>query len=226
MKAKEIFINLLTGVLLCFGSISYAQYSNSDNGIWNSRTYFSGGLCVPMGAFNTDLGATIGYSGDVGTMFFLNKIPMSDNMRIGINVNWLDAEYISIDLPSAFNYGDGYYAAAGVKLGALFSYSPANKMNLDVYFNLNPSYSTSLLPISNDILDGFSLRENIGLNFRYSHLLVGTDFNFGKLKYERYMYNTTNFSSTYFRVRLGFVFNKKSKSNTGGQNNKQPNNYQ
>lgn len=146
---------------------------------------------------------------------------MPQNMGVAINVNWFSFEGFSFKWPENYPYSmDGSVINIGFKIGGLYTYNPMPLMYFDGYFNLNPTYSVVGVSTSNStyaynsdlILVGTSMRTNIGGNFRYDRLLVGLDFNFGTTKNadnNAMVPVTSNFSSSYFRIRLGLVFTKR-----------------
>jgi hypothetical protein len=81
----------------------------------------------------------------------------------------------------------------GSKIGPSFSFCPVQRLTLDAYFKLNPIWVSGYAQISqsdedidNEIYMGFfGLKYSIGMNVRYTILMLGFEFNpgFARLRY-------------------------------------------
>jgi hypothetical protein len=80
---------------------------------------------------------------------------------------------------------------AGSKVGPSFSYSPVDRLVFDTYFKFNPVWVAANAIVSseeddNEFFLGFmGIKYSVGMNVRYSILMMGFEFNpgFAKLKW-------------------------------------------
>jgi hypothetical protein len=182
--------------IILLAATSFAVFSQDGN--LKKQTYFRFGLSVPTwkyygfdgkSDFSDDLKRTGGLF-EVGHIYMLNKIKIANGMRIGINVDFLSLDYHRFSVKSTKYSSNFVYV--GSKIGPSFSYSPVNKLVFDTYFKFNPVWVAGNVALYNDenmeddlFLGFMGIKYSVGLNVRYSILMVGFEFNpgFAKLKY-------------------------------------------
>lgn len=171
----------------------------SQEGDLKKQTYFRLGLSFPTWKYygwddksdwDTDT-KRIGGVFEVGSIYMLNKIKIADGMRLGINVDYLSANYHLFRQTDA-NYGF-HYIYLGSKIGPSFSYSPVDRLVFDAYFKLNPVWVAGGMALFDEegiddrVYMGFlGLKYSIGLNIRYSLFMLGFEFNPGSVKFREY----------------------------------------
>jgi hypothetical protein len=125
---------------------------------------------------------------ETGNIYMLNSIRLGTGMKLGINVDWLSLNYHKF----TFVTGKEHLFFIGSKIGPSFSFCPVQRLTLDAYFKLNPiwvAFDTQIFDVA-EIEDEFflgfmGLKYSIGLNVRYSLLMLGFEFNpgFARLRY-------------------------------------------
>ncbi len=154
-------------------------------------------------------GAQNGVVFELGLISYLREVPLADQYKVGIDAslafssNRLD--WTTMD-ENYDNEGTVPMIFAGFKVGPVFSYNIAGKLIADAYFKLNPGISSGPdiyyasssgtnsynYSISNSTIvsDGgeptFSVRKSLGMNLRYSALMLGLEYNYGKVGYTLY----------------------------------------
>jgi hypothetical protein len=136
---------------------------------------------------------------EFGSIFMLNSIKLAPGMRIGINVDYLSIDYhrfSSSSLDQKYHFG-----YLGSKIGPSFSYSPVNRLVIDTYFKFNPVWvagSEWLLYDEDNFFLGFmGIKYSVGLNVRYSILMVGFEYNPGYAKFRWYDKDNSELSDEY-----------------------------
>lgn len=131
-----------------------------------------------------------GLSVEFGQIFILNSIPLADNLRLGINADYISFYYHYFKE----NTNKNLFFTLGSKVGPSLSYSPVEKLIFDTYIKINPVWVSSLISMNKgdiieDEYDGFvgffDMGYSFGINIRYSLLILGFDFNksFNKLQH-------------------------------------------
>jgi hypothetical protein len=163
-------------------------------------------------------GAQKGIVAEMGLISYFQDIPLAEQFKLGLDVNLAFASH-KLDWSSMDANYDNEMAAsmvfAGLKIGPAFSYNPVGKLIFDVFFKVNPGISSApeiyyyeskdlnnsySYTLSNDGTPAFSVRKSLGLNVRYSALMVGMEYNYGNVKYSLYedyygQVNGTSFSN-------------------------------
>lgn len=218
---------------------------------WRNRFYLYGGPSMPSGAWgneveadatlsqmytnNAGFGAKRGWYAEMGSMFYLKKLALPEQMGIAINLTYFQIslnKYNPFNTPTNSSRLDLYnFAFFNSKLGATYTYSLFEGLCADAYFNLCPGFQS--VPDMDSYSSGktfnyeykvttttsFATRKNFGLSVRYKALTVGLDFMVGKFDltadYEildnrtsNYVYNqtlTSKFRANSTQIRLGFT---------------------
>jgi hypothetical protein len=198
-KSIAVFMMLATMV------VAYSQDGNLKK-----QTYFRFGLSSPTWKYfgNDDKSdwdsdvKKIGGIFEVGSIFMLNSIKIAPGMRLGINLDYLSVNYHRFkDTEDKSTYSFVY---VGSKIGPSFSYSPVDRLVFDAYFKFHPvwidaaffAYNDEL--VEDDLFMGFmGLKYSVGLNVRYSVLMLGFEFNPGIAKFRYYDTEENKLSDEY-----------------------------
>lgn len=195
-------------MILMLMAIAFAGYAQDGN--LKKQTYFRIGLSSPSWKYfgldgksdwNDDM-KRIGGILEVGNIFMLNSLKIAPDMRLGINVDYLSVCYnrfsnSELDISNNFFY-------LGSKIGPSFSYSPVSKLVFDVYAKINPVWvAGSAFTFDDENIDdqfflGFmGIKWSVGLNVRYSMLMLGFEFNPGFAKFKYYNSEENEFTDNY-----------------------------
>lgn len=173
--------------LLAIVSLSLTSFGQD----LTNQFYFRVGYSSPswsqygMDKDNWDDGTSkVGATFELGSIFMLKGILNSENMSFGINADYLHITYGNFSMGS-----DGYdqnvgSLRVGSKVGPSFTYSPMDKMAIDVYAKADIAWASAAVIYEDEPSDaddyflgygavGFST----GLNFRYGLLMLGIEFN-------------------------------------------------
>lgn len=129
-----------------------------------------------------ELDSKEGASFELGNIFMINRILKKNNMSLGVNVDYLYLNYNNFtNKNNNLNLG---HVRIGSKIGPSFTYSPANKLEFDIYAKADLAWASAAVIYQENIDDaedyylgktafGFST----GINIRYSILMLGFEFN-------------------------------------------------
>jgi hypothetical protein len=235
---------LMIGAFLTMASLMQAQFvgGGSDENLrdykagsdspWRNRFYLFGGPSMPMGAWgkevdseatlsamysnNAGFGAQRGWYAEMGSMFYLKKLALPENMGIAINFTYFQIalnKYVPFATPQNNPLETPYrdFVFVNSKLGATYTYSLFADVCADAYFNLCPGFHNLPNMTSSssnkfnyqynvDSKSAFATRKNFGLALRYKALTVGVDFMVGK-------FNVTNDISIYDNRTNSYILN-------------------
>lgn len=180
-------------IVLSISSLSIAQ----DNGDLENQFYFRFGLSNPtksyFGAEDSfwDNRKRVGGVFELGSIFMINNLPLSDGLRLGVNVDY--AEFSYHQLSSKIDD-----AAIGIfkissKIGPSISYSPVSNLVFDAYVKFKIAWVAGM---ANAAADGtvdeddtyggtLGMGYAVGVNVRYRFLMLSFEFNKDKMKLER-----------------------------------------
>lgn len=138
---------------------------------------------------------------ELGSIFMLNSIPLMDGMRIGINVDYLSVaahqfSFTGTDATTNFIF-------VGSKIGPSFSYSPVNRLVFDTYVKFNPAWAVlnyqKYMGLEDDeFFGGFmGIKYSVGMNVRFSVLMMGVEFNPGAAKLKHWNKDDNKFEDLY-----------------------------
>lgn len=259
----KFFKKLLVTTLVVSASLMQAQFVGGgseenlrnvktvDDSPWRNRFYLYGGPSIPMGAWgqevgedatlsamysnNAGFGAKRGWYAEMGSMFYLKKLALPEQMGIAINLTYFQVsvnKYTPFNTPvSSSRLPMNNFFFLSSKLGATYTYSLFEGLCADAYFNICPgiqsvpdmdsesttkTYNYDYKVIANS---SFASRKNFGLAVRYKALTVGLDFMVGKFnltkeiqiidqRTNQYVLNETTitkFRANSAQIRLGFT---------------------
>ena len=236
MKKAFTLLVLITLSIFTFGQ-------DFESGDLNKKSYFRFGLSTPtytnygfsgksdmnqrLPAFlnekNPDINITgvegrIGGILEVGTIFPLNGIDIADNMRLGINVDWLALKVQSFNLNGSNNLLNGMVAS---KVGIAFSYGLSRAIIFDAYGKVSPVWAGAVFMNhadasgTIDTYRGFiQFMYSTGINVKLSFIMLGFEYEFGGLRLKNgdgeYFGNVVNSDKRTplngFNATFGFVF--------------------
>jgi hypothetical protein len=155
---------------------------------------------------------------ELGYIYMLNKLPLADGLRLGVNVDWFAFEY------HGFVYEDDITIDVGIlsKIGPSISYSPLDKLVFDVYGKVVVTWISAVGFVYNgedlEEEDTYSKTGGItytfGVNIRYAKLILGFAVNTGALQLTNssgeilgaYYGNQNSFTSGSFQNRGGYGY--------------------
>lgn len=181
---------LFAFIILSISLTTFAQGEGvpENQGDLENQFYFRFGYSLPVGSYLmpvdsdndpdwTDINR-FGTSFELGSIFFLNSIPMPDGLRLGVNVDYLSTSYHRLT-PDLFDESLIVWKLAA-KVGLAFSYSPVQDLVFDTYFKAHvPAVA---LMWAEDYFDDLLIATRAigyatGINIRYSFLMMGVEFN-------------------------------------------------
>jgi hypothetical protein len=186
MKKTFVVVLLLATYIAAF----------TQDGNLKKQTYFRFGFSFPTWKYfgydgrdewNDDTKRTGGVF-EVGNIFMLNSIKLAPGMRLGINADYLSVDFHSFSLDSELDSYRENLLFIGSKIGPSFSYSPVKRLVFDAFVKFNPVWVAGdfySLPSTeeNDFYLGFlGIKYSVGMNVRYSILMMGFEFNPGFVK--------------------------------------------
>lgn len=134
-----------------------------------------------------------------------------DKMSVGLMVDWVDFSYASNK--ETVLQADVYnrvFNIAFLKVGPSFTYALNDKMGLDAYYQLRPTYAGSYYGNSdaNTVSLGFGFTHAVGVAFRYGLLNVAVEPNFGSVEVVNTDFDniSNNMSLGNTRIVVGFKF--------------------
>lgn len=164
-----------------------------DSGDLENKFYFRFGYSQPtktyLGVDNDvfwDYYSRGGGVFELGQIFILNRIPLPDGLRIGINADYAEFTYnqltnIEEDLVL------GIFKISS-KVGPSLSYNPVNDLVLDIFIKAKIPWSGAIASVSNDFDDVylgiFGFGFSTGFNIRYKFIMAGFEFNKDQMKFE------------------------------------------
>ncbi len=121
-----------------------------------------------------------GFTGEIGTIFMLNKVINSEKMALGIDVDYLTFYWHQFSIDQSGSSVDIATLRVGSKVGPSFTFSPAKRLAFDIYVKADISWVTATaIVIDNDADDAegygkvFAVGFTTGFNIRYSILMLG-----------------------------------------------------
>jgi hypothetical protein len=121
-----------------------------------------------------------GFTGEIGTIFMLNKVINSEKMALGIDVDYLTFYWHQFSFDQAGYSGDIATLRIGSKVGPSFTFTPAKRLAFDIYVKADISWITATAFVydgDTDDPDGFGKVFAVGFctgfNVRYSILMLG-----------------------------------------------------
>jgi hypothetical protein len=143
-------------------TLNMAEYSSNYSSYVNQVASGGSPTSVPLEPtqlVNPKVGMGFGF--ELGSMFFLNSIPIHDMVRIGIDVTWFELYYASATYETfkagGYNIdpskpkvtkGEDIKALSlrpGCKLGLFVSVNPVDKLAIDFAFRVNPMVNAMLM---------------------------------------------------------------------------------
>jgi hypothetical protein len=210
--------------------------NNKEKGVFSNTFFIAFGMSSSMGKFNENVlvlhdvignskgGMSKGYTFTMGSNFYLKnidltKIGMPDNLRLGIDVTYLNFNFTKglNELMGEVSIYDNTTTFLGAKVGPFLSYNPVGNLIIDAKFTLQPTlvrYNKTI----DDSYSGFSyddytygsavkLRKGLGIYAIYKPFMLGLELNWGKANYKQmYVYDVTGdytYNEYYTEKKLG-----------------------
>ena len=179
MKKLTIFL-----VAIVIGTSVFAQKQKT----FDNEFYFRFGYSLPswnqFGIENWENGwKRAGFTGEVGTIFMLNNALKSDQMVLGIDIDYLTFywnRFSKSDYTSSLDIGTLRFSS---KVGPSFTISPVDKLAIDIFVKAEINWVTASVFVwdnNSDDSEGYGGVMAFGLatgfNVRYSILMIGFEF--------------------------------------------------
>ena len=121
---------------------------------------------------------------ELGSIFFLNSLPLADGLRLGINADYVEFSFHRLKWtdPEIYVYEETaeLYKLAS-KVGLAISYSPVKDLVFDTYFKYKFSWVSLYRDFEITDEDSYfglgGMGYSYGFNIRYRVLLAGFEFN-------------------------------------------------
>jgi hypothetical protein len=174
---------ILSFLLVTFVTISGFAQSSLDNEFYLRLGYSSPSWQQFDGEKSNWNGASkFGVVGEIGTIFMFRKIPLPENMAIGLDVDYLTFCY------NQFSYQNDTYDLGTLrfdsKIGPSFTISPVKDLAFDAYVKADIAWITAAVEVYDGNTDDADAYANIGtvgvstgINFRYKILMLGIEYN-------------------------------------------------
>jgi hypothetical protein len=209
---------------------------NQEKGVFSNTFFIAFGMTSSMGKFNENVlvlhdivgnskgGMSKGYTFTMGSNFYLKnidltKIGMPDNLRLGIDVTYLNLNF-TVDQNSSMQYSGFYHNSTtflGAKVGPFLSYNPIGNLIIDAKFTLQPTVvfyhnyieNSAVLYNTEDYVDGIAvkLRKGLGIYTIYKPFMLGIELSWGKANFKQmYVYDNTGdytYNDDYIEKKLG-----------------------
>jgi hypothetical protein len=173
----------LAVLMVTFVTISGFAQSSLDNEFY-LRLGYSSPSWQQFGGTKEDWnGASkFGVVGEIGTIFMFKKIPLPENMAIGLDVDYLSFCYNQFS-SSTYNEDLGTLRLDS-KIGPSFTFSPVKDLAFDAYVKADIAWITATVEVYDGNTDDAVAYANIGtvgvstgINFRYKILMLGIEYN-------------------------------------------------
>lgn len=174
----------IIGVLMVtFVTITGFAQSSLDNEFYFRMGYSSpswqqfSGTKADWEGFNK-----FGVVGEIGTIFMFKKIPLPENMAVGLDVDYLTFCYNQFS-SNTYNEDLGTLRFDS-KIGPSFTFSPVKDLAFDAYVKADIAWVTATAIVEDNNTDDADAYANIGtigistgVNFRYKILMLGIEYN-------------------------------------------------
>ena len=182
-------------LLLISLSVSLLTFAQNSGDLEN-KFYFRFGYSNPTNSYlgvddNSDWDNLTRAGGifELGSIFMLNSLPLSDGLRLGINVDY--AEFSYHQLSSTIDDTALGVLKVASKIGPSISYSPATNLVFDAFIKAKIPWVAGSAIVSGDssfedenYVGTFGIGFSTGFNIRYRFLMAGFEFNKDSIKLE------------------------------------------
>jgi hypothetical protein len=194
MKKTILTIVVISISILCFaqGSGDLEKQSQGSGDLEN-QFYFRFGYSNPTSSYLGvddksfwDAWTRFGGTFELGSIFMLNSIPLSEGLRLGINVDYLEVSYHQL---TAIDYDqDVVLLKVSSKIGPSLSYSPVSHLVFDLFVKAKIPWAGGIATVSSELDDIYvgtlGIGVATGINIRYRFLMLGFEFNSDHLTFE------------------------------------------
>ncbi|MCP4312258.1 MAG: hypothetical protein GY790_13415 [Bacteroidetes bacterium] len=122
---------------------------------------------------------------ELGHIFMLNRIQLSDGLRIGINADYAEFSYHELTNKSE-DLALGLFKISS-KIGPTISYSPVTDLVFDVFIKVKIPWIGVVADVpdfDDTFLGTMGLGYSTGFNVRYRFIMAGFEFNMDQMKFE------------------------------------------
>lgn len=158
---------------------------------------------------------------ELGSIFLIKAIIPSEKVALGINIDYIYGNFNNFKFGHGRDQSNLGVFKVGSKIGPSFTYSPAPKMAIDVFFKADLAWAALAVPYTEKIDDGDDyyigytpLGWSTGLNFRHGVLMLGFEFNTTKVALE-----SDDKEGVFLQEEIGQLYQE----SDGGKKSKLPN---
>jgi hypothetical protein len=184
---KKLFLTLLLSWL----SLAVLSQTKSSQKTLDNEFYFRFGYSLPFwnqyGAEKTNWeegSKRLGFTSEVGTIFIFKNIPSSENMALGIDVDYISVYWHKFKTFDEGSDIDLWNFRIDTKIGPSLTFNPIDRLAFDLFVKADFCWFTATgIIYDNDMdemegyVDVFTVGISTGFNVRYSVLMVGFEFN-------------------------------------------------
>ena len=168
--------NLVFVFTMLFAATTFGQKSGTNSDVINNAIYARIAYGYPGGTLKSEGVLTAGAQFEVGTVFYINKLSLPDELKLGVDVTYMSISGMVNKDNLVNNNQTNSYFTAGVKVGPCLSYNFAGKWIADLYFKLHPHYFITGEQNQYDAATQLKFGTSMGLNIRYRALMLGCEF--------------------------------------------------
>jgi hypothetical protein len=230
-NTKSLNMNRYISFLVAL-TISITSFSQDfESGDLKKKNYVRAGLSTPTWQYygysnanelkaGLNAETRIGGIFEIGTIFMLNGINVGNNMRFGINADFVSFKTQIFNKPGSENI---YNFFVGSKIGPSFTYAPSKAIAFDVFVKLNPVWAAAIYNNHQEFDNGIDMyygyvqmMYSAGINIKLAIIMLGFEYDFGGLKLKNNKegnywpdYSNPNSKKTPmhgFNVTFGFCF--------------------
>lgn len=181
---------LIIILTLCCLSLSASAQNASYQKRFDHEFYFRFGYSLPFwsqyGALQSDWETgtkRIGFTGEIGTIFMFKNVPSSDNMALGIDVDYLTVYWHKFQTFDEVSEIDLWNVRIDTKIGPSFTFRLVDRLAVDLFVKADFCWFTATGIMYDDDMDDmegygeiFAIGMATGFNVRYSVLMVGFEY--------------------------------------------------
>jgi hypothetical protein len=154
-------------------------------------------------------GMSKGIGLNIGRIFYFNNVDLAQigipNSKLGIDWTFIDWGFSLADESGYDDIADEASHIVGTKVGPVYSYSPIDKLVVDLAITLMPSIVTYHNYISNSYMysNGYAFRKGLAIQARYNNIVsLGFDLSWGKANIFGYYYDDNNWEDIQFEIEM------------------------
>lgn len=183
-------------VLVLLVQTAFAQENISN------RFYFKYAISTPTNGYysykdwgsESDIAFKRGGAIEIGSFLYFKNLDLGPKSKLGFDVSYLSISKHAMGYEVDFGIGTleqkHMFYNIGSKLGPVYTYNVLDKLNVDVFAKVNPIWMNVAIEDNQDVdplkyyTGAMGFKYGFGMNVRYDFVVLGAEFNTGKLKYQ------------------------------------------